>query len=154
MEIDGKKVIDAKKNLELHVLKKDCDKAAKNGGQKDPGACAAVVALQRENPDVLRARVHRGVTYLEYENFWLRYKTSAALAFELSAFDRASTVEGAAASFMPGVYGLKAPAKLSIALVNMGSRTRDTDKRTRHDKNGKRLPRHEITHIRPRGANR
>jgi hypothetical protein len=143
MEINGKKVIDARKGMMIEVTKEDCRK----GRTKDPSACAAAKAILREHEEVLSARVHRGRTYLEYEDRWVRYSTSRSLSFELAVFDRDK-------GFEPGVYSIAAPSPAARLDAEKKRLEGLVDSRTDHSKNKTRLKRHDITNIRPRGANR
>jgi hypothetical protein len=148
MEIKGKPVKDSKKDIVIDVQPQDCAR----GKVKDPAGCAAARAILREHPEVQGARVHRGITYLEYDTHWERHRTPAALAFELGAFDRGGTFE-------PGQHRLSKTAGSSLSIPAMRARSEAAakakkDKRGRHDVNKKKHTHHEIKHIRPRGANR
>ncbi len=105
MEIAGKKVVDARKPIVIEVTREDCRK----GKTRDPAGCAAARSILHTDEKALSARVHRGMTYVEYEEKWVRYRTSSALSFELAVFDRGT-------AFEPGAYGLGVPsASHSIA---------------------------------------
>ncbi len=97
MEIAGKKVVNATKPLLLTITKSDCT----NGNVKDPGACAAALALRRQL-HVKKARVHLGRVYVETETAWVRYNTPQSLKHEIISFDRGG-------SFEAGEYKLYAP---------------------------------------------
>lgn len=142
MKINGKKVIDAKKGLMIEITKADC-----KAKTKDPSSCAAAKALLREYTELLSVRVHRGRTYLEYEDKWVRYSTSRSLSFELAVFDREK-------GFEPGLYSIAAPSPAARLGAEKARLESLPDDRVRHDNNKTRLKRHEITNIRPRGANR
>ena len=88
MEISGKKVIDAKKPLELEITTSD----VRLGNTKDPGGCAAALALKRQT-GVKAARVHVGRVYIETPDAWVRYITPASLRAEIIAFDRGGSFE-------------------------------------------------------------
>jgi len=96
MKIAGKKVVNATKPLKLVITKSDCT----NGDVKDPGACAAALALRRQL-HVKKARVHLSRVYVERENHWERYLTPQSLKHEIISFDRGG-------SFEPGEYKLYA----------------------------------------------
>jgi hypothetical protein len=96
MEIAGKKVVNATKPLLLNITKSDCA----HGNVKDPGACAAALALKRQL-HVKKARVHLGRVYVEMETQWVRYNTPQSLKHEIISFDRGG-------SFEPGEYKLYA----------------------------------------------
>lgn len=141
MEINGKKVIDAKRPLNIEVLSEDCRK----GKTKDAARCAAARAILREYENVLGARVHRSVTYIEYPESWVRYLTPVSLRTELTVFDRG-------AAFEPGPHTLGAPSHTSQSLTEL--RKSRADNRTGSHAGKNKRTRHEIPNIRPRGANR
>lgn len=144
MEINGKKVVDATTPLKLEIKETDCEK----GKTKDPGSCAAARAIMRDY-DVQSARVHVGVSYVEQKDCWLRYRTPGSLRTEIVAFDRGG-------EFEPGNYTL-APFNKAHTLTAMRKRAKAKklgDTRPRHDKNKAKRTRHEVTNVRPRGANR
>lgn len=145
MEINGKKVVDAKKHLDVEVTPEDCS----NGKSKSPAACAAAQAIMREHSDVIGARVHRGVTYVEYEDKWERYITPTTLKIELVMYDRAKIFE-------PGVHTLGAAARTSQSLKAQRQRapSKQDNRSGGHHKNKTKRTRHQIPNIRPRGANR
>ncbi len=88
MEIAGKKVVNATKPLLLNITKSDCT----NGNVKDPGACAAALALRRQL-HVKKARVHLGRVYVEQDDKWVRYNTPQSLKHEIISFDRGGSFE-------------------------------------------------------------
>lgn len=144
MEINGKKVINATKNLEIHIQPKDIDSAK----TKDPGACAAALALCREY-DCSQARVHLSVTYLEYKPHWVRYVTPDSLGREIVAIDRGG-------QFFPGTHTLKKIPPSYVAKLAGGKRqgSKTGDRRTKAQRKGKPTkPQHRIEGVRPRGAN-
>lgn len=98
MKINGKKVVDATKSIEIKISKADTIK----GASKDPGACAAARAAKRL-PNCISARVHLGRVYIEHKDKWVRYKTGDALRSEVIVFDRGG-------SFEPGTYQINPPA--------------------------------------------
>lgn len=151
MEINGKPVRDATKKIIFEITEDDC----KKGKTLDPGGCAAAIALRHTNDDkIISARVHRGMTYVEYSTHWKRFLTSQALKTELTVFDRVKEYN----MFEPGTYSISPPvgaqtlegAKLAYARYIK----RKKDKRKRHDQGDSKRFRHDITHIRPRGANK
>jgi hypothetical protein len=95
--IGGKKVLNAKRRVTLHISAHD----AKTGASKAPTACAAAKAAVRGVPNCIEARIHIGRAYLldKTEDKWMRYKTSDALRSEIIAFDRGG-------KFEPGEYDL------------------------------------------------
>lgn len=96
-KIAGFPVRNLHKRIKLHITKSDCDKANK----KMPNSCAAALALARQVPHCLEARVHIGRCYLLIQDgkkkYWLRGKTPGALRTEIVSFDR----DG---GFEPGEY--------------------------------------------------
>lgn len=151
MEINGKKVTDSKKHLNIKVTKDDCIK----GATKDPANCAAAKAIVREVPGAVGARVHRGITYVEYPKHWERFITPTSLKTELTIFDRHKV-------FVPGPHTLGCTANSAQSLPALRQRwkaktSEGTEKVTgsgyRDPKRPKRT-RNEIPNIRPRGANR
>lgn len=166
MEINGKKVVDAKKSAKIVITAKDT-KAAAN---KNPSSCAAALAAKRDIPECLSARVHIGRVYIEQKDKWVRYYTPDALRTEIIAFDRGG-------SFQPGKYELKPPsktetiqarsakAKADRAYPNGRSATQRAKDRAAVDPNRSnlvklprkvlkvaRIKRHEVSGIRPKGA--
>lgn len=137
----GKRVYDAKEDLEVEVLDEDC----KKGRRKVPGACAAAHAMMREHDDIISAEVHRGVTYIQYAKKVVRYLTGSSLKFEASVYDRGG-------SFEPGTYVLHSPVGRKQSLENLRKprATPHIDKRHRHDINKRLKERHTIPHLRPR----
>src|SRR5260370_30155616 len=146
MEIAGKKVVDARKPIVIEVTREDCRK----GKTRDPAGCAAARSILHTDEKALSARVHRGMTYVEYEEKWVRYRTSSALSFELAVFDRGT-------GFEPGAYGLGVPsASHSIASerARLEGLPDNRKNRPHRDPNARKRHRHDITHTRTRGANR
>lgn len=95
--IYGRPVVNGKRKIALHISAAD----VKNGKNKAPGACAAAMALMREVPNCIKARVHLGRTYiLKDDDQWYRYKTPEALQREIVAFDKGG-------KFEPGEYELR-----------------------------------------------
>ena len=95
MEINGIKVVDAKKPLKLHITTGD----VKKGANKNPGSCAAAQACLKL-PGVTQARVHISKTYIQVGNRWMRFDTPKSLRSEIIAFDRGG-------KFAAGEYTLK-----------------------------------------------
>lgn len=141
MEINGKPVVDATEHMMIDISPDDCLR----GKTKDPGSCAAARAIMRDY-DVKAARVHVGLTYVEEEDRWLRYRTSAALRTELVAFDRGGPFE-------PGTYMLSPPPK-SATLEFQRTHNKGASKRRNGKGKTPKRTRHETTNVRPRGANK
>jgi mannose-6-phosphate isomerase class I len=151
MEIYGKKVIDAKKPLSIHVTPEDIKKATPMSERE----CAAAQAIVRENKDkgAISAAVHRGVTYVEYPKHYTRYLTTEKLKDELTLLDRGS--KHGVKIFEPGSYLLAPPHDKSQSLEKMKDykSSRSNLKAEAKPKKPKGT-RSEVTNIRPRGANR
>lgn len=152
MEINGKKVVDATSKAKIHITQTDAIK----GANKDPGACAAARAAKRDIADCLSARVHIGRVYVEHKTKWVRYFTPDALRTEIIAFDRGGT-------FQLGVYELKPPSKTETEEARKEYRTDDRHKNKKAAAKAKsprntlkiaRIKRHNVSGIRPSGANR
>lgn len=146
MEINGKRVVDATKPISIHITARDTTE----GANKDPAACAAARAVKRDAPECISARVHIGRVYVETPKKWIRYDTPDALRTEIIAFDRGG-------SFEPGEYKLRVPEKRGTA--GSGSNTNRNKLGSRPTKNPRKaliakIKRHEVTGIRPKGANR
>jgi hypothetical protein len=157
MEINGKKVVDATSKATIHITPLDATK----GANKDPAACAAARAAKRDITDCLSARVHIGRVYVEHKNKWVRYFTPDALRTEIIAFDRGGT-------FQPGDYTLMPPSPRETEEARKSARSkaqREKDrsfidpnrpnhlKRARKTLKVAKIKRHEVTGIRPKGAN-
>ena len=145
MEINGKKVVDATKPISIHITQRDTT----DGANKDPAGCAAARAVKRDLHCV-SARVHIGRVYVETPKQWVRYHTPRSLRTEIIAFDRGG-------SFEPGEYKLGVPEKNRHVRVEKRTGRTGTNK----DASAKRrkvliakVKRHEVTGIRPKGANR
>jgi hypothetical protein len=152
MEINGKKVVDAKSKAVIHITQQDTVK----GANKDPGACAAARAAKRDIVDCLSARVHIGRIYIEHKDKWVRYQTPDSLRTEIIAFDKGG-------SFQPGTYALRpmSPAhretyrkKESGTNTNRNKAGAHPAKQPRKQLKIAKIKRHEVTGIRPSGANR
>lgn len=145
MKINGKKVVDATKPATINITKHDTTA----GDNKNPSSCAAARAAVRDF-ECVSARVHIGRVYIEEAKRWVRYKTPDALRTEIVAFDKGG-------SFQPGEYVLNPPAP-SARLARSGSATGKTKKKPSRTKSPRKLiakiKRHEVTGIRPKGANR
>lgn len=98
----GLPLIDATKDLEICVTKRDVSISRKN----DPASCAAANAIKRETKAV-EAEVHISRTYIKQGNKWIRFITPQSISREITSFDRL-------AIFEPGTYNLKAP---SVAML-------------------------------------
>lgn len=146
MKIDGQTVADARKKLVLTITKKHVSA----GDNKDPGACAAAQCIL-DLPEVERARVHIGRTYIQVGGKWTRFQTSPALRSEIIAFDRGG-------SFEPGTYTLNpiSPAERAGRGKRSGSNkpgARDKGSKDRTPSKKRAKP-HTVTGIRQHGANR
>src|SRR5882672_10461302 len=93
MEINGKKVVDARTSAKIAITDHD----VKDGANKNPSGCAAALAAKRDVKDCISARVHIGRVYIEMPTRWVRYMTPESLRTEIIAFDRGGT-------FQPGQY--------------------------------------------------
>ena len=139
-KIAGLPVVTSKKALKLRITKADC----KKGRNKDPGACAAALALVREVSGCSKARVHLGRTYLQIGQKWLKFRTPLALRSEIVAFDRGGVFE-------PGDYTLM-PLSKSERDREGKAHTLGGPKRGRPGHHRARP--HTITGVRAHGANR
>lgn len=150
MEINGKKVVDATKPAKITITPKDIAK----GDNKNPSGCAAAVAAMHSVENCISARVHVGRVYIEQEKRWVRYNTSDALRTEIITFDRCG-------QFAPGEYTLR---PLSANETSEG-RARKRGEKNRNKPGASptkgprraliaKVKRHEVTGIRPKGANR
>ena len=149
MEINGKKVVDATKLLHIEITKQD----AERGRNKDPGGCAAALAIVRsfKKEGAKAARVHLGRIYVEYPDKWVRYKTPAGLKTEIVSFDR-----GRSSKFMEGTYGLQPippTARLGARKGRDWGKTA-TSKLTKSKRPKIARAIHQIEGVRARGANR
>lgn len=89
LEIDGVKVIDAKRPLTLIVTKDDVRKA----DVKKPDNCAVALACRRQF-GATEARVHLSRVYLRTNGGkWMRYVTPRDMRSEIIAFDRGGAFE-------------------------------------------------------------
>ena len=143
MRINGKRVVDATKSLQISISKRD----ARSGKTKDPGSCAAARAIIRTIADAKGARVHLGRTYVEYPDKWVRYKTPWRLKVEIVAFDR-----GAKKDYAEGQYTLSAPSptdKLGVRVTRPAGRTGGHRRRPHIAR-----VMHQIEGVRARGANK
>lgn len=140
MEINGVKVVDAKKPLTLHISVGD----VKKGSNKNPSSCAAAQACLKL-PGVTQAKVHISTTYIKLADKWLRFRTPGALRSEIVAFDRGGTFEA-------GEYTL-APMSPTLRL-GVGATGSNTSKTKPHGSKKKKRKMHLVKGIRPHGANR
>lgn len=147
MEINGKPVKDATKQIVFTITEDDCVK----GNSKNASSCAAAVAILHSDEKILGVRVHRSITYLEYATHWKRFFTTPALRTELTVYDRARKFEPGTYAISPpyGVHSLEGQQE-----VERKRKKRKMDARKRHDENVAKRFRHDISNIRPRGANR
>lgn len=146
MEIDGKKVINGQRGFTLEIVPRDIKKAK----PKDPGGCAAAVALMREYKDIKRVRVHIGRIFVETVNAWVRYKTPSTLRDEIVALDRGG-------EFLPGTHEIGVLTKSEQAYID-NKEWRKKGPRDRSDEPSRSERKKRISHIVPgvraRGANR
>lgn len=140
MEINGIKVVDAKKPLTLHITTGD----VKKGGTKNPSSCAAAQACMKL-PGVSQARVHIATTYIKVHDKWLRFRTPNSLRSEIIAFDKGG-------KFEPGEYTL-APMPVAARLGG-GATGSKTSKTKPYGTKKKKRAYHHVKGIRPHGANR
>lgn len=151
MEINGKRVVDAKSKIKIHITPRD----ATEGDNKNPSGCAAARAAKRDIPHCINARVHIGRVYVEHKREWVRYFTPDALRTEIIAFDRGGT-------FQPGEYELKPPSPCEREEARKEYRTGSETNRSGSGRRTKRrqkikvaiIKRHNVTGIRPKGAAR
>jgi hypothetical protein len=156
MEINGKRVVDATKPVTIKITPKD----VADGANKNPSECAAAKAAKHSVPDCINARVHVGRVYIEQSSKWVRYNTSEALRTEIVSFDRGG-------SFQPGAYTLRPMAESETTEGRARARRLKDHSGKNRNKLGSsptksprktlrvaRIKRHEVTGIRPKGANR
>lgn len=147
MEINGKPVVDATKPIKIEITARD----AKEGDNKNPSSCAAARAVKRDIAECVSARVHIGRVYVETPRKWIRYETPDSLRTEIIAFDRGG-------SFAPGTYKLGVPMSQEKRREYMkksgGQRGKHGHPSKRPRKLIAKIKRHEVTGIRPKGANR
>lgn len=94
MKIDGLPVKNLTRPITLEITEQDCAK----GNARQPGSCAAALAIVREYPNCTGAKVHLGRVFIKIGNrHWLRGKTTGALRTEIAAFDKGG-------NFDPGSY--------------------------------------------------
>lgn len=106
MKIDGKEVVDAKRDILLHITAKDVSASLAAGGQRDGFNCAAEKCAERQL-GVKKAKVNLAVTYVLKGRKWYRYWTSSPLRTEIVSFDRTGI-------FPPGDYWLLAVPKSAV----------------------------------------
>ncbi len=150
MEIAGKRVIDAKRPAVIKITPRD----VKEGDNKNPSSCAAAKAAKHSIEECISARVHIGKVYIEIQKNWVRYDTPDALRTEIIAFDKGG-------SFQPGEYKLRAPSPANTTDGRKRAADRDRALRAKSPQHPRKLrvkvakiKRHEVTGIRPKGANR
>lgn len=152
MEIAGKRVVDATKPVTIKITPRDI--AA--GDNKNPSSCAAAKAAKHSIEECISARVHIGRVYIEQDKKWVRYNTPDSLKQEIIAFDRGGT-------FAPGEYILRPVSSAETAAVRAKSRgeTNRNQPGNLPSKSPRKLrvkiakiKRHEVSGIRPKGANR
>lgn len=138
MKIHGKPVVDAKRRTTITITSKDIQR----GNNKDPGGCAAALAIIRER-HVKAARVHLGRTYILKGGKWVRYNTPDSVRSEIISFDRGAT-------FQPGTYTFR-PVQPS----HRGIGKRQGSGKDKRKKNAKpRAKPHVVYGVRQHGANR
>ena len=154
MEIAGKKVVDARKPVTINITPRD----VATGDNKNPSACAAARAARHSIPECISARVHIGRVYIEQKDKWVRFNTPDSLRAEIIAFDRGG-------SFQPGEYVLRpiSPNETTEGRArkleenrkrNVTSGTPGATRTRRSRLKVAKVKRHEVTGIRPKGANR
>ncbi len=147
MEINGKKVIDATKPVTITITARD----VANGDNKNPSGCAAARAAKHSIAECISARVHIGRVYIEQDKKWIRYNTPDSLKQEIIAFDRGGT-------FAPGEYTLRplsvGEGRRRNAEGPRGSGTTGAARNRRKKLMVAKIKRHDVTGIRPKGANR
>lgn len=151
MEINGKRVVNATKPVTINITQRDVD----TGDNKNPSGCAAAKAAKHSIEECISARVHVGRVYIEQDKKWIRYDTPDALRTEIIAFDKGG-------NFQPGEYTLRAISPGNTTEGRAKAR-KDKDRalRAKSPQHPRKLAikvakikRHEVTGIRPRGANR
>lgn len=148
MEINGKKVVDAKSRATIKITQRDVTE----GDNKNPSGCAAAIAAKRLD-DCISARVHIGRVYIEQKDRWVRYETPDSLRTEIISFDRGGI-------FDPGEYTLLPPIPAEVRARNRHIHTGSETNRNNNNKKPRRMlhvakiKRHEVTGIRPKGGNR
>lgn len=152
MEIAGKRVVDATKPVTITITTRD----VANGDNKNPSSCAAARAAKHSIAECIGARVHIGRVYIEQDKKWVRYNTPDSLKQEIIAFDRGGT-------FAPGEYTLRplsineTPEGRRRARADEGPRGSGTTGAARNRRKKlivAKIKRHEVSGIRPKGANR
>jgi hypothetical protein len=141
MEINGKPVRNGTRKIMLDINDRD----VKKGQTRDPGGCAAAQCLMRTVPDIVSARVHMKMTYLEFDDHWERLLTPGALRNEIVAFDRG-------AAFYPGTYGLR-PLSPSER-VKYGKKRSPGGRTLKPGRVKRARPYHVTEGVRERGANK
>lgn len=145
MFINGKPVINGKRPFTLSINKKDIAK----GKNKEPGGCAAAIALMRENKDITAVRVHVGRIFVEAPHAWVRYKTPSTLRDEIIAFDRGG-------EFWPGEHLVQPLTKSEQAYID--NKEWKKIQRDRADDPPRSERKRQISHIvpgvRPRGRSK
>lgn len=119
MKIDGLPVKNLTKPITLEISEQDCQR----GNAKQPGSCAAALAIVREYPNCTEAKVHLGRVFIRIgQRHWLRGKTSGALRTEIAAFDKGG-------NFDPGSYRILplCPSELDN-LKHSGSKSKPAKK--------------------------
>jgi hypothetical protein len=150
MEIAGKRVVNATKPVTITITPKD----VATGDNKNPSSCAAAKAAKHSIEECISARVHIGRVYIEQEKKWVRYNTPDSLKQEIIAFDRGGT-------FAPGQYVLRPVSGGETAAGRLARKDKNRSLRAHSNRHPRKLrvkiakiKRHEVTGIRPKGANR
>lgn len=131
-EIDGKKVKDGKRGVDLVITAAD----VREGRKRKPDCCAAALACMRQLK-APRALVHLSRVYIERPKFWERLMTPSNLRTEIVSFDRGH-------KFSEGTYTL-APVYESVKLGK--KRVLARNETGTHPQRGNRK-RQEITGVR------
>lgn len=146
MKINGKSVINGQRGFSLRIESRDIAK----GQTKSPSGCAAALALMRADKTIKAARVHVGRIFIEGPSAWVRYKTPRTLRDEIVSFDRGG-------KFLPGVHEIIPLTKSEQRYIDDKEwrklKGRHRDEKSKNQR-VKRVTRHMVSDVRPRGANR
>lgn len=150
MEINGKRVLNTTKPVTITITPRD----VANGDNKNPSSCAAARAAKHSIEECISARVHIGRVYIEQDKKWVRYNTPDSLKQEIIAFDRGGT-------FAPGEYTLRPVSAMETAEGRAARKDKDRSLRAKSPQHPRKvtvkiakIKRHEVSGIRPKGANR
>jgi hypothetical protein len=127
----GKKIVEAKTAVELHVESRDIKKALRGNSKH----CAFAECLKRERP-IQAAYVFRSVAFLEYADRIERYVLPPSMQKEIVAFDRNKTMA-------PGTYRLSVPSR---NLTLQAAQQRNSHRKGRHEPKGSKIKRKMVLH--------